>query len=365
MRFQIYRYVRTKKGWRYCPAVLDKGMPVTNLVMVDGAHEVHAEGNYYLRHGRQWIKAGKTPQDVIDATLRLSQPEAATPEPLALWQQMARFEEHYGVGKSEKTRHAMHLVLKNFLACVQGKASCAQDVTKEDVAWYWQWEVDHSPTHSLRTAHNRIETLNRFLKEHGVEVIGRGKGKWAIPQYDEEVPEIYSPAEIEALMAHSDQRRRAAYSAMLKALLREKEAVYLEWPDVNAPRSTVTVRSKPQWGWRVKKFHERTVKVPRELVALIVALPRTGPLVFGTEGGKPDLKLLRALKKIAVTAGIDPDRCWLHKLRATGCSILLQSGMPLPDVMAMGGWRDLESVQRYMGLLAEDRLEQAVEAAWA
>jgi hypothetical protein len=39
--------------------------------------------------------------------------------------------------------------------------------------------------------------------------------------------------------------------------------------------------------------------------------------------------------------------------------------MPLPDVMKLGGWRDLASVQIYMGLLNHDRLTAAVEAAWA
>ena len=28
--------------------------------------------------------------------------------------------------------------------------------------------------------------------------------------------------------------------------------------------------------------------------------------------------------------------------------------MPLPDVMRLGGWRDLASVQRYIGLLNHD-----------
>jgi len=31
----------------------------------------------------------------------------------------------------------------------------------------------------------------------------------------------------------------------------------------------------------------------------------------------------------------------------------------------LGGWRDLASVQRYMGLLNHDRTQAAVEAAWA
>jgi len=39
--------------------------------------------------------------------------------------------------------------------------------------------------------------------------------------------------------------------------------------------------------------------------------------------------------------------------------------MPLPDVMRLAGWRDLASVHRYMALLSDVRLTEAVEAAWA
>ena len=42
-----------------------------------------------------------------------------------------------------------------------------------------------------------------------------------------------------------------------------------------------------------------------------------------------------------------------------------QKGMPLPDIMRLGGWRDLDSVRRYMGCLQDDRLTAAVVAAWA
>ncbi|MGO9087921.1 MAG: hypothetical protein ACLQBK_22105 [Candidatus Sulfotelmatobacter sp.] len=35
----------------------------------------------------------------------------------------------------------------------------------------------------------------------------------------------------------------------------------------------------------------------------------------------------------------------------------------LLDIMALGGWRDLESVKRYMGLLQKDRLKLAAQAA--
>jgi integrase len=76
--------------------------------------------------------------------------------------------------------------------------------------------------------------------------------------------------------------------------------------------------------------------------------------VFPRHDGKPDLKLWRASKAIAKRVSLDPDRVWLHKFRATGATRYFQRGVPLPDIMALGGWRDIKSVQRYMGLLRDD-----------
>lgn len=356
MRFPIYKYVKLGKAWRYMPAALDRGVPIPNMIVVDGGMEHHAEGAYYVRLKRDWVKAGATPQDVIETTLRLCQPGMPEPERPALHTTAMRWLEAYGVGKSDKTKQAMQKVLKNFLSST--RAATIGEVNADHVREYWRWEVENSPTKSYRTAYNRVSSLQHFLKENKVEI------KWRIPPFDEEEVEVYEDHEVAALLSGADQRRGVAYETMYKALLREKEAVYLTWLDVNEKRSTIGVRSKPQFGWRVKKWHERTIKVPRDLMTKIMALPRTGALVFGVDG-KPDLHLLRALKKIAAEVNLDPAHCWLHKFRASGATKLLQSGMPLKDVMLMGGWRDLASIQRYMGRLTEDRLEEAVEAAWA
>jgi integrase/recombinase XerD len=150
---------------------------------------------------------------------------------------------------------------------------------------------------------------------------------------------------------------------MLKALFCEKEAIYLTWDCVDAKRSMLRVKRKPEYGWKPKNHHERDVTVPRDLIDQITALPRTSKLVFPREDRQPDGHLLRDLKGIAALAGVDPGKAWLHKFRATGATRLLQRGMPPPDVMRLGGWHDLASAQRYMGLL--NRLTAAVEAAWA
>jgi integrase/recombinase XerD len=363
----IWKYVKVGGTWRYKAAVMDRGVPVANMVLVDGRSEYHAEGTYYLRVKKQWLRAGNTPQDVIDASLKLAEGKPQEAKPKTLREEMDEFMNAYSVGKSTKTVYAMKQVLDRFAELCD---SPVRQITKEDVQRYWQWEVDHSPTHSLRTAHNRVTSLGAFLKENGVDIIGRSKNasgdyRWSIPPFVEETVEVYTDEEIDKIMAGCDARHRAAYSTLLMGLLREKEAVYLTWDRIDVKQSVIHVKAQPQYDWKPKKHHERSVKVPRELMNLINALPRSCQLVFPTDSCKPDMKLLRSLKRIAEEVGLDPAHCWLHKFRASGATRYFQKGMPLPDIMRLGGWRDVDSVRRYMGVMLDDRLTVAVEAAWA
>ena len=59
---------------------------------------------------------------------------------------------------------------------------------------------------SLRTAHNRVTSLGCFLKDHGVDLIGKEKGKWRIPPFDKKVPEVYEGDEIALLLDACDAR---------------------------------------------------------------------------------------------------------------------------------------------------------------
>jgi len=90
MRFKIYKCIKIGDKWRYCPAVLDRGMPVKDLVLVGDAPAVDPEGAYYVGKDSQWIKAGDTPQDVIDCMLRLATPGEPEAEKPKLWQQAMR-----------------------------------------------------------------------------------------------------------------------------------------------------------------------------------------------------------------------------------------------------------------------------------
>ena len=50
-KFSIYKYCRTDAGWRYCKTVFHpNGKIKSNIVLVRGKEEKHAEGSYFLNH---------------------------------------------------------------------------------------------------------------------------------------------------------------------------------------------------------------------------------------------------------------------------------------------------------------------------
>ena len=61
-------------------------------------------------------------------------------------------------------------------------------------------------------------------------------------------------------------------------------------------------------------------------------------LVFCTASGRPYTHMLRALKRNAARAGLDPERYWLHKFRATFTTMHLAAGVDLRTVQAWLYW---------------------------
>ncbi len=53
----FWKYVKVEGKWRYKACVMDRGVPVNNMVLVDERTEYHGEGSYYLRVKKQWITA--------------------------------------------------------------------------------------------------------------------------------------------------------------------------------------------------------------------------------------------------------------------------------------------------------------------
>ncbi len=80
-----------------------------------------------------------------------------------------------------------------------------------------------------------------------------------------------------------------------------------------------------------------------------------------------DGHILRRCKSVARRAGLDPEKFWLHKFRATYATHCLRKGMDLETLRKQLGHRDVESLRRYLeALKGEDcaRKVAGIFAAW-
>lgn len=75
----LTKRVQTKHGWRYCPVVMTaNGKVKPNAVLIDGKHEQHSEGSYYIEW---WVGTKRIRKSVgknaTDAYAKKLQKEAA------------------------------------------------------------------------------------------------------------------------------------------------------------------------------------------------------------------------------------------------------------------------------------------------
>jgi integrase len=181
--------------------------------------------------------------------------------------------------------------------------------------------------------------------------------------------EIYEHGELEKLYKVCSAYHVTLYKFLLMTGLREKEAMYCQWHDVNLKAGTVNMRWKPQYDFDPKAYKEREVPIPDQLVSILKKFkPKNAKgtdLVFHTASGRPDTHMLRALKRNAVQAGLDPERYWLHKFRATFATSHLGAGVDLRTVQAWLGHTNLESTIRYLKPARAEAVRDKVNTTFA
>jgi len=214
---------------------------------------------------------------------------------------------------------------------------------------------------SARTLYNRYSNVKAFLRFCELDP---KKLAPAAPKYEQGLPEVYTGAEIAAFFASlTEDYHKLLFNVLLQCGLREMEAVYLCWPDINYSTRTLLVCSKIDLGFAVKDKEEREVPLSDELLAMFKAWKAAHPntrLVFGTRNDKPNTHLLRTLKRLVKAAGMNCEACngcreheecevwYLHKFRSTFCTKLLRNGEDMRTVQALMGHSDIATTMRYL-----------------
>jgi integrase/recombinase XerD len=223
------------------------------------------------------------------------------------------------------------------------------------------------------TIGRRIAALRSFYR-HQMLIGARADNPAAepdLPRRARTLPRTLSPGEAERLMeaaagtAPRALRDRALVELMYGAGLRVSEAVGLDRSAVDLEGRLVRCLGKGS--------KERVVPIGREAAnALRRYLARGRPfldrrhrpeLFLNAQGGA----LTRAgafliLRKLAATAGLEPDRVHPHLLRHSFATHLLEGGADLRSVQEMLGHADLSTTERYTHVSDRRRRELFFQA---
>jgi integrase/recombinase XerD len=384
MQVNITKRIDTPEGKRYCPVIMSpNGRIKPDWVMVNDRQEKHPEGAYYL----DWNEEGKRRRmsvgtdasaaynsrvrkqrelDAAAAGLIVSNP-IEDDSRLRIRSAVDDFLEEVQLTRQRKTWRGYCVSLRYF------KESCdksfLEEIERKDLLRFAAFLRDRKKL-SPRTVHNKFGDVLTFLQAQGLpKLIGKNDH----PRFIEQEVDIYENDELSKLHADCSRYHSTLYDFFLMSGFREQEAMHVVWNNVRFNSNIVEMRWKPQFNWTPKAYKEREVPVPDELLAILETHRRSLPaprasaqsLVFSTASGRHDTHMLRALKRNAVKAGLNPDDFWLHKFRATFATTHLQAGVDLRTVMTWMGQTNLESIIRYLKPARNKSVIEKVNSSFA
>jgi integrase/recombinase XerD len=284
-------------------------------------------------------------------------------------------------------------VLREFAAWASRSGATHPSLVNARTLEKWMKKLRDQDGLDARTVVDKVIIVTVELRKHGAVIDLKSQD---LPKVTERQREIYEPELLKPLFAAAGPREYALYMTFLLSGMREQEVAFLFWDDVDVKRSTLRVRRKPDLGFELKNYQERTIGVPRMLIELLLQhKERAGlqaGLVFPTElsngkrgalGGRRDKKMLAKLKGLAKRSGLNCGHCigthnnkpvtcathpicdkfGLHKFRHTYATTLLRDGLDIISLQKQLGHKDLDSTRKYVRALDQDELQAKVESS--
>ncbi len=252
------------------------------------------------------------------------------------------------------------------------------DVAADDIACYQAERLEHGA--APKTVNLELGTLRAILRKNRL---------WALIQPDVRMlraPEdvgraISRDEEAELLEACRASRSRSLYPAVLIALntcMRYSELRLLTWGQVDLNSCTLTVgRSKTDSGTgRMLPLNDRAVAILgfwaslfplRQPSHFVFPAERYGAsgdgamVIYDSDPTRPIGRWKEAWESAKIRAGVS---CRFHDLRHTGCTRMLEAGVPFSVVATIMGWSPSTTVRmaRRYGHIGQTPQRQAVNA---
>lgn len=164
---------------------------------------------------------------------------------------------------------------------------------------------------------------------------------------------VLEPEEEDRLLAHCREPLRTMILVGLYCGVRLKgEGLTLRWDDLDGVRGTVTVQAAYS-----KNGKQRTIPMNSLVRPALERLPHRSEWVFAKPNGKP-YRAVRGFRAACRKAGLTD--VVPHTLRHTFATRLIENGVDLCTVQELGGWSNLQMLERY-GHVRPSRKAEAVE----
>ena len=336
-------------------------------------------GHYFLEwwEGKKRCRqvAGQTPSEVLEAQRRkrneligqmvsggLPSPVEHETSATPIADASTMFLDHVRVHSPDKPRtHQRYRIVLEHFERILGSRRFVEVVTRKDIDDY---KTKRSGEYSEQHKHRRIAPrtinyevsvvrtfFNFLINEREVRFenpCARFKPLRDPKEKARRRPPVYSQAELDRLFEACTEDERAIFATFLLTGLRDQELSFLEWPniDLRRDRAALQITGEGKLGFSPKDYEERILPMPEELAKLLRKLPRDSEWVFPTTTGGRSTHLLRRLKGIADTAGVE--HATLHKFRHTYATRLLESGCDIVTVQKLMGHSDIETTRQYL-----------------
>jgi integrase/recombinase XerD len=292
----------------------------------------------------------------------------------------------YTKGWSKVTLRCYRDSLALFVAYCEGShIEYLQDIDKKVVLRFKPFLRESKDRYGLaisdRTVFNHFLNTISFLNEYKVDH-GLKASDW--PTYEEKEVSVYSDSEFNTLLAAAKVEERDVLEFFFGVNFRNGEGAHTEWHDIDFDQKEASIYSKEKkYDWRVKDKEKRIVPISDALVERLRDRRRRHPddiLVFENRNGRPDLHLLRIIKRVALRAGLNCGHCiakskkdvkhacnhsacneglscknhpvckkWIiHTLRKTWATNRSRAGMDVETLRDFLGHSSIVTTQRYL-----------------
>lgn len=170
-----------------------------------------------------------------------------------------------------------------------------------------------------------------------------------------------------ALVTPGSNLEAAFKTAWHGGMRREEICMTDIWKDIDTRNHKIHVHAKPDMGWKIKSYEERTIPHDPAYSAYIEARRKMFPhnrwLVTGKSGGRLDPASLthtaeRFFRKTGIVTAIMRELPGLHSFRHSFGTYLLHNNAPLRDVQRLLGHASIRTTEIYLHT-AERYLQQA------